>query len=373
MLLWLVACHGPQPRVNEDGAIGPELREVDAAIEARMDDDRVPGLAACLVRDGVAVWCRGYGMADLEAERPATPQTPFLMASVSKAVVGVAAMAAVEDGRLQLDQPIGAYLPFEVVHPDEPGASITTRQLTAHVAGIADNWGALDPLYTDGDSPLPLGAFLDGYLTPGGEWYDADRNFVDAGVAETYRYSNVGAALAAYVVEEAVGQPFDAWCQERVFAPLGMEDSSWFLADLEAEPAMPYATTPDGFRATGHYGFPDYPDGQLRSSAADMSKLVAMVERGGALDGAAVLAADSVDELTRIQFESIDRDQGLFWYRWPLHGEQVWGHNGGEWGASTEILLWPDGLGAVVLMNGEGKGGTLSAVEGVLRDAAAAL
>lgn len=373
MLLWLLACGGPRATVNDEGALGPDLPDLDAVIEARMRDDRVPGLAACLVRDGAAVWCRGYGMADLEAERPATPQTPFLMASVSKAVVGVAAMAAVEDDHLRLDDPIRAYLPFDVVHPDEPGAAITTRQLTAHVAGIADNWGALDPLYTEGDSPLPLGEFLDGYLTPGGAWYHADRNFVDAGVGETYRYSNVGAALAAYVVEEAVGQPFDAWCTDRVFAPLGLEDTAWFLADLASEPAMPYATTPDGFRATGQYGFPDYPDGQLRSSAADMSKLVAMVAQGGTLDGEVVLAPASVNELLRVQFEAIDRDQGLFWYRWPLHGETVWGHNGGEWGASTEILLWPDGLGAVVLMNGEGKGGTLAAVEGAMREAAGSL
>lgn len=377
MLALLLACAdpGPAPAANPDEAPWPALPAVDAAVLEVMERDHVPGLAACITHSGAVAWCQGYGWADLDEGRPALPETPFLIASVSKAVVGVALQQAVERLGVDLDTDVSALLPFGVQHPDYPNRGITLRGLATHTAGVADNWDVMDPLYTDGaDSPLALGELMEGYFTPGGRWYDPTWNWTGAGPGGAAEYSNIGSALAAYGVEVAVGQPFDRWCDAQIFGPLGMAQSAWKLADLdEAPPALPYAWSAGGYWTDGHYGFPDYPSGQLRASAADMARFALAVAEGGALDGERVLEPEGAAALLTPQVPGLDPDQGLFWYRWTLDGQEVWGHNGGEVGASAELLLTADGVGLVVLMNAEGRRGTLEDVERVLLAASGGL
>ena len=113
-----------------------------------------------------------------------------------------------------------------------------------------------------------------------------------------------------------------------------------------------------------HYGFPDYPNGQLRADARSMAVLLAAVSSGGSTLGTTLLETSSVDEMLRVQAPQLDEEQGLMWYQWQLDGETVIGHNGGEVGVSAEILFrQSDGRGVVVLMNSEGGRSTLEDVE----------
>lgn len=94
-------------------------------------------------------------------------------------------------------------------------------------------------LYSDGDSPVPLGSFLRDYLVPGRRYYRR-ANFGRRVPGSRYAYSNIGASLAAYLVETASGIGFDRWCDERIFEPLGMERTGWHLSDVPADDvAMP--------------------------------------------------------------------------------------------------------------------------------------
>lgn len=104
-----------------------------------------------------------------------------------------------------------------------------------------------------------------------------------------------------------------------------------------------------------------------------MARFLLAIQQGGALDGQRVLAEESVEELLSVQVRDLDPDQGVFWYRWELDGGEVWGHNGGETGASTEILITEDGVGLVVLMNAEGRNRTLEDVELALLEHGAGL
>lgn len=349
----------------------PTLTEVDDAVLAQMDQDHVVGLSACIIEGDEIVWCQGYGWAHIDDQRAVTPDTPFLLASVSKGVTATAVMQGVEKGLYDLDDDIDATLPFAVDHP-RSDAPLTRRQLLAHIAGVDDNWGVMNASYTDyADSPIALGDFLEDYLVVGGSHYDADDNFVGNGPGRTMEYSNIGAALAGYSLEAASDVSFSAWCDEEVFAPLGMEDTAWFLAEHDqGELAVPYEWLRGDYDEVGHYGFPDYPSGQLRSSAVDMARFIRATMQGGQVGDTQILSAESVAEMITVVDADLDRDQGLGWYRWRFDGEMVWGHNGGEWGASAEVLWWPDrDRGVVVLMNSEGEYGTLEAVERVLRDA----
>jgi CubicO group peptidase (beta-lactamase class C family) len=211
--------------------------------------------------------------------------------------------------------------------------------------------------YVDGDSPVALGDFLAGYLTPGGTSYDSDRNFLSGHPGARYRYCNVAVALAAFIVEATSGTRFDAWCGERIFAPLAMDETSWHLRDLHPSGiAMPYryVVTQDRYRAYGQYGYPDYPDGQLRTSAAQLTRFLLAFIRMGELDGARILQEETVREMRRNQVPDVIAGQGLIWYVLHRRGERLWGHNGGDSGVATQMFFRPtDGTGVITLANGD--------------------
>ncbi len=244
----------------------------------------------------------------------------------------------------------------------------------SHTAGIADNWGAMGAVIVDGDSPIALGDFLADYLVPGGEWYSASDNFVPDGVLSTRQSSNIGAALAGYLVEAVSGVPFSSYCESHIFEPLGMTDTGWHLADLDEDIlAVPYNWSGEDWEPIEHYGYPDYPDGSLRTGAEQLASFMTMFANEGSKDGTRVLSQGSVEEMHTVHYPELDSNQGLIWYSWDLDDEPVTGHNGSDSGVSTEIGFRDGGTGFVVLMNGRSQDGILVNVERALLEAADSL
>lgn len=332
---------------------------LDAYIQAKMKVAHVPGLAACVVSDGEIVWARGYGWANVEKRRPVTPDTGFMLASISKTFVATAVMQQVEAGTLSLDADVNTYLPFPVRNPKHPDDPITLRQLLTHTSSVRDYmpvWYGKNDLYTYGqDSPVPLDAFLEGYLTTGGSYWNR-KDYSRFAPGKNYEYSNVGVDLAAYVVESVTGTPFDQYCATQVFAPLGMNTTSYMLEGLDRSAlAMPYrhASGPGKYRAYGHYSYPDYPCGQARSSVSQLGRFLASYTSDGTYQGVQLLKPESVAEILRPQ-TSLYRGQGLAWYRERVRGPKVLGHQGGDSGVCTFMFFdEKTGDGAIVLTNGD--------------------
>jgi CubicO group peptidase (beta-lactamase class C family) len=328
---------------------------LDEFVLEQMRSGRLPGLSATVVRDGAVVWAGAYGWANIRAERRVRPDTPFMLASISKTVIATAVMQGVEDGIVDLHADVNDVLPFRVRLPDHPRRPITAWHLLTHTSGIRDRWSVWDDLYSEGDSTMPLGVFLRRYLEPGGAYYRSN-NFFSFAPGADYRYSNIGASLAAYVLEVAVGKPFDEWCEDRIFYPLGMGRTAWHLDDLpRREVAMPYrwSAARDRYVAYGQYGYPDYPDGQLRASASDVARHILMFMGGGTLDGVRVLQADTVREMRRSQAPEVVDGQGLIWYRTHHRGRTLIGHNGGDYGVAT-VAFYDPGAGTAVVVLGNG-------------------
>jgi len=262
-------------------------------------------------------------------------------------------MQVYESGAFELDDPIAPHLSFEVTHPTS-GTPITFRHLLTHTSGIRDNWGVMP--YVPGDPTEPLGDYLESYLDPSGDRYDDANNFNTWGPGDGYAYSNIGIALSGYLVESITGTDFAQWCRERIFTPLGMEHTGWYLADLDdALVAHPHDCYYAPCRTRQHYGYADYPDGLLRSSATDMARFLTMTEQGGSLDGHVILQEETVAEMLTLQLPS--RGQGLVWYQTEQHGDIFWGHDGGDIGVSTMMFFRPDdGIGYVFWMNGDSVG-----------------
>jgi len=332
---------------------------LDAFMEAELTAGSIPALGIAVIAKGEVVLTRGYGWANIETQLPATEKTPFMLASISKTFTGLAMMQLVESGNLDLDASIQDYIAFEVNNPHVEGETITARQLMTHTSSILDRkglWGgppgAENSLYTIGDSPIELGNFLEGYLVPGGDWYRS-KNYSTKAPDTQYRYGNIATALGGYLIESITNMELGPYSDLNLFAPLGMTHTGWHLSDLvEEEIAMPYSQSGGNYTPYGQYGYPDYPNGALRSSAADMARYMLAVVQDGSLDGAQVLSEESVNQMFAQQIPNIDTRQGLFWYKSNGYGQNVFGHEGGDYGVATSMHVdLENDVGIVVMAN----------------------
>ena len=257
------------------GEVAPRLGNLPDLIEEHRHLAHVPGLGTAAIHQGEIVWARGFGRANIATGLLATADTPFMLASVSKTVMAVALMQVWEQGKFGLDDDVNILLPFPVRNPNFRDDPITPRQLLTHTPSFRDNWGTLTPLYVHGDSPISLETVCHDYFAPGARYYERKKNFHTYGPGTRYSYCNIGATLAGYLVEAITGKPFDQWCIHNIFKPLGMDNTSWHLAGLDPnEVTMPYRYKPSGYYPYGHHGYPDYPDGQFRTSARSPSSLL---------------------------------------------------------------------------------------------------
>ena len=329
-------------------------QSLETTILEHMDNKNVSGLAAIIIQDSNIVWEGYYGLADRNLGKPVDTSTIFMMASISKTITATALMQLHEDGLFELDDAINEYLPFSVTPVSHPDADITFRQLLTHTSSIRDNWSVLIDLYTIGNSPLALGDFLEDYLSPGGDYYSS-QSFYGYAPGGNANYSNVGAALCGYLVEAITGQPFNAYCHAQIFEPLCMDNTGWFLSELDTTLiARPYTYIFGTYYDQGLYGYPDYPDGQLRTTARSLAKFLGAYMQNGTLYGTTLLEESTVESMLEVHDADLDAIQGLMWYQWNLGGEPHWGHNGGDDGVSTDMYFNPaTRTGYIVLTNGE--------------------
>jgi CubicO group peptidase (beta-lactamase class C family) len=350
---------------------GPDARQRVATcktnLTGRLEDLDVPGVAAAIIKNGRLVCTSAAGMANVEQKRPATADTLFMIASVSKTITATALMQLYEQGKFQLDDDINRYLPFKVSIPESPKSPITFRQLLTHTASISDNisyincplscpyGSSLSPFVTKGaDSPISLADLMKGYLTPGGAYYDPIENFDSNPPGTNSEYSNMGIVLAGYLVEVISGVPFDQYCRDHIFAPLGMNKTSWRLAGIDQSIlAMPYNKNDSGYIPYGQYGEPDYPDGMLRTSVNELAHFIIAYMQGGQFEGRQILKPTSVQDMLRSQ-TSLDPSQGFAWYRRARSGGwRVWGHDGADNGAGAKMWFDPvRKVGVILVTNG---------------------
>jgi CubicO group peptidase (beta-lactamase class C family) len=322
-----------------------------------------------VIAGGEVLLARGYGVLSIESEALVTADTPFMVASISKVVTATALMQLVEGGDLNINEPINNLLPFGVDNPRTEDEIILLRQLLTHTSGIRDRnnlWGELgdaDALYVPGDSPIALGDFMEGYLVADGEWY-REANFYPLMPDVGLRYSNIAFALAGHIVETVSGTPLDDHCDASIFSTLNMANTGWHLADFDVDTvAVPHSGYGGDRTPYGHYGYPDYPDGQLRSSAADLARFLLAFDQGGALDGGRILEESTVDQMWTPQVPEVDDTQGLGWYWWNENGVDGVGHEGADYGVATQMFLDVDsGVGVIVLANVDWSSATTPAI-----------
>ncbi len=323
---------------------------LDPFFTAHMKTANVPGLSVAVVGGGRIKWAKAYGLANIAENKPVTTDTVFMVASVSKTITAVALMQLIEDpaNGLSLDQDVSGRLPFSVRNPRFPSTPITYRMLLTHTSSLIDSdayWATGEPQSAhQGDSPIPLLDFARSYVARADSWSSA-------APATAYAYSNTGASLTGLLVETISGKNLQDYAKVNIFDRLGMKESSFFLRGLDlAHIAMPYDGTP--LAATGHYGYPDYPDGQLRTSAPQLARFLLMFAQKGEC-GQRVLKTATVETMEAVQLPSVDSLQALIWYYDTKAGTKVLGHRGGDAGVSSDMFFDPaTASGYVLLSNG---------------------
>jgi len=169
----------------------------------------IAGAVVVVVKDGQVLTQRGYGYADVAKRIPVNPaRTLFRPGSVSKLFTWTAVMQQVEQGKLDLDADVNRYLDFRI--PDYDGKPITLRNIMTHTTGFDETGKGI--IFEDSSRLIPLGDYVKGALP---------KRIYAPG--STPSYSNYATALAGYIVERVSGQSFDAYVEQRIFAPLGMK------------------------------------------------------------------------------------------------------------------------------------------------------
>lgn len=192
------------------------VRQIDALMRAYQG--AVPGACLAVLHGGVPVLRRAYGLADVESRVAATSATNYRLASMTKQFTSAAILLLEEDGRLSIDDPVRRWLP---TLPDAADG-IAIRHLLTHTSGLTD----YEDVIPDGTSA---------------QLHDADvlrlletenRRYFPPGMK--YRYSNSGYALLALIAEGASGEGYATYLRERIFLPLGMQNTVAYEAGVSA-------------------------------------------------------------------------------------------------------------------------------------------
>lgn len=309
----------------------------------------LPGGCVARTRGSAVEFQQAFGHADVVAQRPYTVDTWQPVGSVSKTVIGLALAQAAERGLVQLDAPVSPLVGWPVVNPAHPATPITLRQLGQHTSGIADSEAGYQVAAYERGRERPrqaLGDYLAAYLRPGGRLYQR-AHYSDAAPGTRFEYSNVGAALAAFALERASGQSFERFSTEQVLAPLGLRDSAWFMPatpQVQARAATLYS--PER-RHLPPFVLATYPDGGLRSTCGDLTRL--LQAWAAALDGQAPapLSAAAMRSAMAPQFapghappglSAREPNQGLFF---AIRKDGSVGHTGSDDGVSVFLFLDP--------------------------------
>jgi CubicO group peptidase (beta-lactamase class C family) len=306
----------------------PELR-IDELTRAYQG--AVPGAGLVVLRDGVPIVRRAYGLADVEQGVAATPATNYRLASMTKQFTAAAILLLAEDGRLSIDDPVRRWLPML---PDAADGMDIRHWLT-HRSGILD----YEDLIPEGTSaPLHDADVLALLETQ-------DRSYFPPGTS--YRYSNSGYVLLSLVVGRASGMDFGSFLRERIFQPLDMCNTIAFEEGISQIPhrAFGYSHVGDSWiRTDQSLTSATLGDGGVYSSIDDLAKWDAAL-------GAGRLLRPETLELAFAPATPTDDPAVQYGFGWRVSGETRW-HTGETLGFQNVILRYvAQGLTVILLTN----------------------
>lgn len=316
--------------------------KVDDYVKAEMQKQRIPGLTLAVVKEGKVIKAEGYGLANVEHNIPARPETVYKIGSVSKQFIATGIMLLVQDGKLNLDDKVAKYLDGT----PEAWSGITIRHLLTHTSGIVREGPGFDPFKDQKDFdviktayPLPL------RFAPG----------------EKYEYCNVGYFSLAEIISKLSGKSWGDFMNERVFAPLGMSAT---------QPTSFSAIVPN--RASGYeWGNNKMQNAveyiAVRPSGAFLSTVLDLAKWDAALYTEAILKQSTREQMwTPVKLNSGGaHPYGFGWFLEPLGNHRRINHGGSLPGFRSQFSRLPDDKLSIIVLTNASNANPATIVRGV--------
>ncbi len=320
----------------------------------------INGFSVAIVNQDGILYKKGFGYSNIKTSKKYTNNTIQNIASISKTFIGIALLKAQELGKLNLDEDINKYLPFDVRNPYFPFNHITIRQLATHTSSIKDpskyekngyilkekenKEAQVNSNFRSPDEKIALDKFLKNILSKDGKWYRKN-NFIKTKPGELFKYSNVAAGLAALIIEKATNQSFNKFTNEHILKPLKMFDSGWSFKQVDISKHSKLYI--DNETELAFYQLANYPDGGLITSASDLGKYLCELIAGYSGNGN-ILKNESYKELFKPQLtnvnyternESVYNDEYNIGIFMGISAHEQIGHTGGDPGVATHMFF----------------------------------
>lgn len=319
------------PGISQD-----RVARLDAMLDEAIKTEQVPGLVAMVVKDGKIVYHAAKGLADVESGQAMGKNSIFRIASQSKAITSTAVMILWEEGKFRLDDPISKYIPEfknpqvlgnfrygDTTYTTKPSTKeITIRHLLTHTSGLG--YGVID-----GDERMKMiyhkAGVMDLFTTENITIGESVKRLAalplhhEPGAKFTY---SEGLDVLGYLVEVVSGMPFDQFLKNRLFDPLGMNDTRFYLDDKQADRLVTVHTRKEGKWASYPVTFydPAYPKtgakaffsggAGLSSTTEDYAKFLQMYLNGGIYNGKRILSSQTIQTIMTNQVGDLLGDGG---------------------------------------------------------------
>ncbi|WP_253894820.1 serine hydrolase domain-containing protein [Corallococcus exercitus] len=341
---FLVGCAGGT--ANTRVAPSPDASAVDSLFRDYDGLDR-PGASVVVLRDGQVVLRRAYGLAGLEKREPATPDSNYRLASLTKQFTATAILLLVQDGRLRLDDRVVDVLPGFPPSLRE----VRVQHLLQHTSGIWDYEDFVPASQQVQVKDRDVLALLS----------RVDRTYFPPGTA--VRYSNSGYAVLALLVEQVSGMSFARFLHERVFVPTGMRSTVAHEEGVSqvARRAYGYAVGPDGFVPRDQS-----PTSAVLGDGGIYSSVVDLVAWDRALDSDALLRAETRKQAwTPPMLHGTSTRYGFGWFVDDDGGRQRLSHHGETCGFTNAIVKYPEQRLTVIVLTNRAGGAPWTLAQGV--------
>ncbi|WP_338767877.1 serine hydrolase domain-containing protein [Bernardetia sp. ABR2-2B] len=330
--------------------------ELTTYLQEVYEESELPAFSLAIVKNGEITYQNSFGYQNIESSNLYTNNTLQPIASISKTILGVATVKAIELGYFDLDTDINTILPNPITNPNNPNDIIKVRHLVTHTSSLLDVSEAYVDVYyiqngeninTEGAALLQsymgieqrnkksLESLISNYFYPSGSNYSLEI-FSTSKAGEKWEYSNVASSLMAYLIEIKANQPYHQFVEEQVFEPLEMNESTYFPSLSNDKLATLYF---DKNTPLPKYGNDSYPDGSVFTSNEELSLFLLAMIKGYHFSEPSVISSEGFERLfapllasEKLILQAHD-NHGVFW----VHDKNILQHSGSDPG--TTCLL----------------------------------
>jgi CubicO group peptidase (beta-lactamase class C family) len=344
-LMALITACNQRDRIKNVASGEPIQADV---LTEQMEQYKVPGVSIAVINHGDIEWAQGYGMADVEEQRPVTTETLFQAASISKPVVAMAALSLVEQGMLGLDEDVNGKLISWQVPENEftTKNKVTLRRLLNHSAGTTV-WGF--PGYTSSETVPTAVGVLNGQG-------NTDPILVYKEPGESWQYSGGGYTIVQLLLSDVAGKPFPMIMSEMVLQPIGMNTSTY----EQPLPGRWHIHAASGYQENGSkvkgnwHTYPEMAAAGLWTTPTDLARFAIEIQRAYAGEEEIILTQTMMRQMLTSGMNS----HGLG----PVISEDGlrFGHGGANEGFRCEFMAFIEGGNGVIVMTNSDNGGALA-------------